>query len=138
MNKFVHKKLMGYLGYNNGDAPVMDLLQQYVDVDERLKKHFGSDFRPLWRRAPEKRPDEHFPDGTVKDEWGIVYCPAMGGTYYDVMEFPLRGLKTGDLDAYPWPDPKDPGRVEGLREHAKNLREKTEYAVVTDFDGPFF
>ena len=58
MNKFVHKKLMSYLGYNNGDAPVMDLLQQYVD--ERLRKHFGSDFRPLWWRAPKKRPDEHF------------------------------------------------------------------------------
>ncbi len=138
MNKFVHKKLMSCLGYNNGDAPVMDLLQQYVDVDERLKKHFGSDFRPLWRRASKKSPDEHFPDGTVKDEWGIAYRPAMGGTYYDVAEFPLRGLKTGDLDAYPWPDPKDPGRVEGLREHAKYLREKTDYAVITDFDGPFF
>ena len=61
----------------------------------------------LWRRAPKNRPDEYLIDGTVRDEWGIVYRPAMDGTYYDVIEFPLRGLKARDLDAYPWPDPKD-------------------------------
>ena len=107
----MHKKLMRYLGFENDDAPVMSLLQQFVEVDERIKKHFGSVFRPLWRRAPKNRPDEYLTDGTVKDEWGIVYRPAMGGTYYDVIEFPLRGLKTRDLNAYPWPDPKDTGEV---------------------------
>ena len=138
MNKIIHKKLMNYLGYDNSDVPVLNLLQQYVDVDERLKIHFGSDFRPLWKGAPEKTSDEYFPDGTVKDEFGIIYRPAMDGTYYDAVRFPLRELKIRDLGAFPWPDPKDPGRVKGLQERAKCLRDKTEYAVVTDFDADFF
>ena len=138
MNKFVHRKLMSHFGYDNGDAPVINLLQQIVDVDERLQKHFGGDFRPLWRGAPKNCPDEQLHDGRVRDEWGMVYSPALGGTYYDVVEFPLHGLTTEDLDAYPWPDPKDPGRVEGLHDRAASLRESAEYALVTDFDGPFF
>jgi uroporphyrinogen decarboxylase len=138
MNKLVHEKLMRFFDYEDGDAPVMNLLQQFVDVDERIKMRCGSDFRPLWRKGPKHRPDEHFPDGTVRDEWGILYRPAMGGTYYDAVEFPLQRLTLRDLGAYSWPDPKDAGRVEGLGRRAKFLRENTDYAVITDFDGPFF
>ena len=138
MNKVAHRKLMDYLGFKDGDAPVMDLLQQYVDIDDRILEHFEIDTRPLWRKPPKNSPDEAFPDGRVKDEWGIVHRPAMGGIYYDVVEFPLRELKREDLDVYPWPDPHDPGRVEGLSKKAKHLHENTEFAIVSDFEGSLF
>jgi uroporphyrinogen decarboxylase len=138
MNKVAHRDLLRHLGFESADAPIQSLLMQNVDVDERILRHVGSDFRPLWRHAPSGRPNELLPDGRIRDEWGIVYRPVMSGTYYDAVCHPLEGLTAEDLDAYPWPDPKDPGRVEGLWERARFLREQTEYAVITDFDGPFF
>jgi len=39
------------------------------------------------------------------------------------------------LESYPWPDPGDPGRIEGLREEAKKLRESAQYAIVADAIG---
>ena len=37
-----------------------------------------------------------------------------------------------DLDTYPWPDPDDPGRVKGLREEVKKLRNETDCAIIAD------
>lgn len=44
----------------------------------------------------------------------------------------MADVKVEDLDRYSWPDPSDPGRVEGLREKAKQLYENTKYAIGAD------
>jgi uroporphyrinogen decarboxylase len=48
------------------------------------------------------------------------------------VDHPLKDATVETLDAYPWPDPNDPGRVAGLCEEAKALREGTSYAIVAD------
>jgi len=35
-----------------------------------------------------------------------------------------------DLEHFPWSDPHDPGRVEGLAEKARRLYENTDYSLV--------
>jgi uroporphyrinogen decarboxylase len=44
-----------------------------------------------------------------------------------------------DLETYPWPDPKAPGRLEGLRERIHHLYYKTDYAIGATYvdNGPF-
>jgi uroporphyrinogen decarboxylase len=44
---------------------------------------------------------------------------------------PFDGEPTlDDIEQFLWPDPDDPGRIRGLREHTEYLHNKTDYAVV--------
>ncbi len=69
------------------------------------------------------------------DEWGLKYRPvqhAGGGCYYESFDPPLAKATEADLNDYPWPDPADPGWVEGLAERARTLRESTNRAIVME------
>lgn len=80
------------------------------------------------------------PDGTVFDEWGVgrkrIDLPN-GAFLLEVTYSPFEGMHPDeiDLDAYPWPDPADPGRVSGLREDARQKFEQTELAYIGRFGG---
>lgn len=52
------------------------------------------------------------------------------GPYNERVEHPLAGATLADLDRFPWPDPHDPGCVEGLAEEAYRLYEETDYSLV--------
>jgi uroporphyrinogen decarboxylase len=52
--------------------------------------------------------------------------------YWDPVDHPLKAANIEDLKTYPWPDPDDPGRYEGLRKEAKRLKEETDFAVIAD------
>jgi len=52
------------------------------------------------------------------------------GPYNERVGHPLAGATLADLDDFPWPDPHDPGRVEGLAEEARRLYEETDYSLV--------
>ncbi len=44
---------------------------------------------------------------------------------------PLAGdCSLDDIERYPWPDPEDPGYVEGLAETAQRLRNETDCALI--------
>ncbi len=74
------------------------------------------------------------PDDSYYDEFNIRWKKA--AYYYDTVEHPLAGLSSiEDLGRAAWPDPNDPGRVEGLREEVKTLYESTDYAIVADCAG---
>jgi len=111
--------------------PSHDLLTA-LGVDITYVKLRGS---KIWSPPP---PLE---DGTVLDAWGIgrklIELP--GGSYLNEVSFcPLEGLDPNeiDLDAYPWPDPYDPGFSEGLEEESRKLYEETDLALMGRFGGP--
>ena len=80
------------------------------------------------------------------DEWGVIrkWTPHEQGGYYEMIGYPLfhatsapleEGLR--ELEAYPWPDPRDtsvfddapiPGMT--LREYCKFVREETPFALM--------
>lgn len=79
-------------------------------------------------------------DGTLTDEWGVGYrrVETSPGVYLlEASSSPFAGLHPTeiDLDAYPWPDPHDPGRTAGLAEHARGLYEGTDLALMGRFGG---
>jgi uroporphyrinogen decarboxylase len=71
-------------------------------------------------------------DGTIRDEFGVVWKQPSGCHHYEFFRGPFEGHPTlGDLQAFPWPDdPQHPRRVAGCRERARHLYQDTDYAVM--------
>jgi uroporphyrinogen decarboxylase len=96
-------------------------------LDEAVLVRLGSCARPLHLRPPDHAGSTR-PDGTIVDEWGVGWVAA--GGHYIPVECPLSGADAADLNAYPFPDPDDPGRFRGLREAARALRADGQFASV--------
>lgn len=127
-------KLLSFLGLSQNEVHIQDQIQQLAQVDEDILQHLKVDTRGLFLKDPKGwstqfHEDEHY--RFFKDIWGMTWrMPKVGGFYYDLWLSPLSGAQSTDLDNYPWPDPLDPGRIEGLEEKAKDLWGKGEYPVV--------
>jgi uroporphyrinogen decarboxylase len=79
-------------------------------------------------------------DGIEFDQWGVgqrrIEVPGAGSLLETVASpFANREPADIDLDAYPWPDPRDPGRVAGLAEEARKARDETDLAIMGRFGG---
>ena len=125
-----YERLKRHFGIDRENV-IIDGMQQLVRVDEEILRALDIDTRAVLPGAPDRSRDAVLPDGSWRDEWGVVRRKPPGGHYYDLVESPFSGEPTlEDLDAYPWPNPDDPGRTRGLREHVSKLREETDYALV--------
>ncbi len=96
-------------------------LQEQADprfpyFDDAIQKYFGVDFRGIYLKGIPRL-------GATTDEFGVT-------NYNNSHDNPLHDVSREDLKKYPWPDPEDPRRIEGLREHARFLHEQTDYAIV--------
>lgn len=133
----VYERLKTHLGISSKTVigvPEMSI----AEVDEPILKHFDIDFRGLWTGYGDKWPG--IPEGAVYviDEWGVERCRAPGSPYYDSVRPPMAdGLSLKALDTYPWPDPYDPGRLRGITERWKWIKEETDYASVLYIRGGF-
>lgn len=57
------------------------------------------------------------------DPWGTKMTkPKDSGMFYDFTEFPLSNATIDDLDRYPFPDPTDKKRTEGIADRAEFIR----------------
>jgi uroporphyrinogen decarboxylase len=97
---------------------------------------FDVDTRSVSPGGADSGADVDFPDGSYRDEWGVVRSRPAGSLYYDLTRPPLAGdVEVRDVERYPWPDPHDPGRTRGLAEAARRLHQETDYAVVLTMPG---
>lgn len=125
-----YERLKRHFGLKK-ETVVVDRMQQLARVDEEILEALGIDTIGLLPKPPDRSQDALLPDGRWRDEWGVVRRLQPDGYYYELDESPLAGeITEKELDEYPWPDPDDPGRVRGLAEEAKRLREETDYALV--------
>jgi uroporphyrinogen decarboxylase len=90
----------------------------------------GADTRPLLVGSPDGWQDVYSDDGSFRDEFGVVWRKAAGGHYAPTGNPLAEATSPADVEAYPWPDPANPGRTRGLRDQARRLHEETDYAVV--------
>ena len=106
-------------------APVVSHRQMdTVYPREDFYRRYEVDLRSVAMRGPWCFEPRELPDDSFCDGFNIRWKKA--AFYYDVVERPLAGCTLADLDRAAWPDPYDPGRVEGLREQARNLYENTD------------
>jgi len=127
---------LGGTGVSSGAAELQQAMRQVLGLrqprdprfpyfDNGIQEYFGCDLRRIGMRGPRFYQPRFDAQGRRLDEWGVH-------DYNDSAHNPLRHLSAEDLQTYPWPDPYDPGRVEGLREYARFLHEETEYAIAAD------
>jgi uroporphyrinogen decarboxylase len=123
-----YERLKAVLGLE-GETRYMKRKSRSVLLDEALAVRLHADTRPLLVGSPDGWQDVYFDDGSFRDELGVVWRRA-GDGHYAPTGNPLREAGRAELDAYPWPDPLNPGRSRGLREQARRLHQDTDYAVI--------
>ena len=139
LHRDAYKNLKNYLNYEH-ETVLTSMLSQSVLPDEFLRKRFKADCYPIYTTGPSKLELQIHTenDGSTwyKDEWGIKWKCPQDGLYYDPVEPPLKDCTLGDIENYPWPDPKDTARLTGIKEKAKDVYENTDYCLV--MNGPLY
>jgi uroporphyrinogen decarboxylase len=120
-----------------GVTPAQTFLNKAFRVawlDEATLVRLGSDVRPVTLRGPKRWSPPPTGPGTLVDELGVTWrqISYAGGFYWEQATYPLADATLADLDRYPWPDPDDPGRYEGLAEEVEALYRDTPYALMGD------
>lgn len=123
-----YEQLKAHLGVES-ETRYMKRKSRSAILDERVAQRLHTDTRPLMIGSPDGWEDIYFEDGSFQDEFGVIWRKPEGGHYAPVGN-PLKHATLVDLDAFPWPDPLNPGRTRGLREQARRTHEETDYAVV--------
>jgi uroporphyrinogen decarboxylase len=126
MNVHTYRALLGYLGIED-EVKITNLSSQLADIGDQLRDLWKVDTKGVFPRSPSTWKLKIEEDGdylSYYDEWGIKWMmPKEGGHYYDMREHPLEGCTIEDLDKFPWPNPRDPGRIAGLRDEAIKAKE---------------
>lgn len=129
INIGAYENLKRYLGWDT-PSEILSLRSMIARVEEDLLRRYDVDTRSL-PLLGNSRPTEQWPDGSFKDEWGVVRRqPEPRGHFMDVVN-PLDGQRTlDDLESYAWPDPEDPGYTAGLSAAAEKMHRETDYAII--------
>ena len=103
-----------------------------VTPPEDVLRRLDVDFRGLSPGLPDERPNVFLDEKSYRDEWGVIWVSAGEGRPFVDKTGPFQEQEPtlADVESHPWPDPRDPGRVKGLRERALELRRETDCATV--------
>jgi len=118
----------------DSEVGVKHLTAQFAVVDREVQEHIGADVHgtePLTPELPEiTQRGEYL---VLEDEFGIGWQrPVDGGLYFDMYRHPLAEASIDDMRRYPFPDPRDPRRFEGLGQRLRELSEDGRYPLVFD------
>ena len=112
-----------------------------VPIHPLVAEEFGLDIIWLPTGKPHKKPRQSEDPAKWYDGWGVEWTkiPLSNGGYYNEMtDPPLKDATVRDLEDFDWPDPYDPGVVEGVREYYRHIHNDTEFAILTKFGGAVF
>ncbi len=130
-----YRALTTFLGMeDDGNAPALHGHAKVLGLAppaEAVLKRLGIDFRGITLGKADHSKEALLPDGTHRDELGVIRRQPAGMPYWELTASPFSGEVTvHDAVNWDWPDPTDPGHIRGLREKAQAIREQTEYALV--------
>lgn len=128
-----YRRLRPALGLPEAEIRIVDTTQGLAHVHDDLLERFGADVGLVSAGSPDSYTREVSDDGEYErflDEFGVVRARPHGGLYYESTSAPLAGdISLADIEAYPWPDPTDPGRFRGMGERARHIRDVEGRAV---------
>jgi uroporphyrinogen decarboxylase len=126
-----YKRLKNLLGVAL-EQKVYHFADEHVILDEAVLQALHADTFYLRLNVPRSWKRVRLDAHTVLDEWGVPWAKPPGSLYSSPMSPPMEKAGLPEMERYPWPDPDDPSRFEGLKEKAKDLYQKTSYALVAD------
>ncbi len=139
-----YENLKEYLGIS-APTRIMNKAFRSAELDGETLVQLSGDVRSVMTKPPKNWTPPPSEPGTFIDAFGIKRRQAFypGGHYWEIIESPLANATISDLESFPWPDPDDPGRYEGLAEEVQYLHHNTPYALMGDsvvkgFWEPFF
>lgn len=125
INKVAYQRLRAYLGLPDRPVEIYDPVQQLARVHQDVLDRLKVDVRCVDPDPPRRAPlqTEVVNEGDYRaftNEWGITWkMPVEGGLYFDMRRHPLADAESvADIEKFPWPDPRDPGRFGTLKERA--------------------
>lgn len=125
------KAHLGNPGWMRNEDKILDKMGQNVYPDEALLEKFGVDFRwlvPHWVGLRRQRLEDK---DVYYDMWGSRFD--WTGQFFSFTTAPLAEAKSmTDLEAHPWPDPRDPAMFAGLAAEARRLYTETGFAIGAD------
>jgi len=153
LTRTAHNAVKEYLVINTPDEPVTHPVLDTVVPCSFLLDRWQVDFRTV-RMGPPGSIDDSSADkqgfsatsaAVVIQPHGHEFSDEFGNVWkkadydYSPCKHAFVHFTRSDLAAFNWPDPYDPGRIAGLEEQARNLKENTDYAIVGDImcGGPF-
>ena len=127
--------LRDYLGLPKREPKIIDMIQQLALVEDDVMARLNVDMKNISPRSSASFNivvEEMGEYTRFFDEFQIGWrMPKEGGWYYDMYDHPLKGEVTAaDIDAYRFPDARDPVRFAGLREAAIRVANEEQRAVV--------
>jgi uroporphyrinogen decarboxylase len=113
---------------------VWDVIKPARDAIEAL----GCDLIWTGLRGGSKAKKFSFDLDSYETEWGIVFRKVQrpdGGWQFEMREYPIKEPTMEAIEAFPWPDPLDPARYEGVEESVRHLYETTDLAICARLGG---
>lgn len=131
-----YDRLKTYLGYSDIPTQIMSHIWQTAYIDEKILRHFSIDCRHIRPKNKAFAPQQPFPEEEVFiDSWGVGR--KISGGYANLCKHPLQKASSlEDIENHPWPDPDEEFDYAGLRDHAQQLHEEGEYALVGCMGSP--
>lgn len=107
---------------------VWDRVKPSLDVIDAL----GCDFVWVGMKGPSTRKKFSFDLDKYVDEWGVEFHKVErpdGGYQFEIRGSPLTEPSVKAIEEFPWPDPLDPARYDGVEDQVRHLYETTDYAI---------
>lgn len=123
-----YTSLRRFLALPPTEPVIGDYQQRLAVVEDDVIDLLGLDVQGVGPRSPSTWTRTLTDDGeylSFVDEWGAVRRMPKDGFFFDTVSAPLAGdITAADVDRYPWPDPSDPARFDGMVEEARRIAGK--------------
>lgn len=130
-----YKNVLQKLGWDGEEPRIQDYFQMIAYPNQKLLDYFATDCLPVYANPPfggeEMNITEDENNQYFENEWGLTFVKPKDGYFFDIHSTPLENAADlSEIKKYKWPDPEDPGRIKGLKERVKKMREETDKALV--------
>lgn len=127
IHHIAYRKLRKALGLTEKEPTIWHISQQLAWVDDDVHEALKTDTKGARPKSPSSWQLKFTEDDDYvyyTDEWGITRRrQKKNGYYFDLFSSPLADANTiSDIERYPFPDPVEDTRFEGLREFAEKVR----------------
>jgi uroporphyrinogen decarboxylase len=132
-----YERLKAHFGVST-PTQIMQRMTRAATVDEAVLQALGIDTRAIVIGSPRRSVAAELGPREYRDMWGVERVHPEGGYYYDQRRAPLEGsITVADVRRHTWPDPEDPGLLEGMAARLAWIRTHTEAAAILTLPAPF-